>query len=389
MHLRDARVDLSGQLIAIGHLDYPRDDEGIFALPVHDSISIDVRSEYGPSFTPVVSERDAASGFLKSSKVGPTFSVPPAIGSAILGTLRADEPTSIRLQSFDQGGKLMLFLPGQLKTQLLSDWTLQIDVDDGFVFVRLTAALLMTRPPQMSESNHWTTHKDAPARLNVEFKVDSVTRTTLFDVPLTSRLEEPASPESDWARDLTAKSHLEAASIDQRGNVYGITPDGRALRLDGLRDVGGHMTSLTYCRGLRLANGFLAGPARGYIDYPRIWLHTLNIAAITRLLEERTPSIDFSGGYFGYLQQHREYHLDHTPPPSQSIIQTTFRPRVDATGLTVNYRLFVTDLVVAGGSPYKSGWIEGAFTLPWALLVLRFPAPFLLKHRPRVDSEFS
>jgi hypothetical protein len=134
MHLRDARVDLEGRIVGPGNMTYPKDEADTFMLPAHDNICIDIRD--GRTLRAGASSRDPESGFLVSALVGPLVILPMSIKAVILETLRAYQPTPLRLQSTDQDGQLVA--EGFAQYQPLSDWRLEIDVDQNCLKFRLS-----------------------------------------------------------------------------------------------------------------------------------------------------------------------------------------------------------------------------------------------------------
>ena len=265
---------------------------------------------------------------------------------------------------------------GFAQYQPLSDWRLEIDVDQNCLQFRLSAALRMIKPSELrGAGNYWGTPEPA-VRIDIVFTVDAVTRTALFTVPLTATAESTA-PRSLLTPPLANGVRLDDATIDSRGRLYALTA-GVAVQLVELSSTDIATLVLEHYSVGRLPNGVLASPP--YPVYPRIWLDAVDLATMMRLCDGAS-SMDLKDGSFGHLQQDRESDV-----PTQSIEKASFRVRVDESGLTVTYHLFVTNLWHQGGeSSYRPDWLDGAFALPWPTIVLRFPRRHLLSWRRRIE----
>ncbi len=366
MHLRDACVDLSGRIVAAGRMRYPNDDKKAFPLPDHDSICFSVRNERSLSLAPVTAVRDSETGFfVEPSRLYPSVHLPASIAAALQGTLRAYEPTALRLRLPGQDGMLSI-ITDAWKTQPLSDWSLEIDVDRGSVAVRLSAGLQMLKVPTWkNEANYWT----SGVRIEIEFVVDAITRTALFEVPL------EGSEEGQDTLPLAlpqGKTRLEAATIDQLGRLYAFSRSG-AVRLGS---VGRGTLIIEHGPSKRLFNGFVVG-ARN-VFFPRIWLYGIDLETLIAAINERTASIVWAGGNWS--------HVDHElrgEPPYQRITQSKISAEINDAGLTVAYYLSLTPPSEAG----QLDKIEDSFTLPWASLILRFPWTSLLGQRRMLENK--
>ena len=136
MHLRDVRVNLDGGIAAAGHAKYPTPATSGFELPQHDCLEINFRGDF-LHLVPCTTERDEDSGFIVTHRVGPGLFVPVDITACCLAVLCTQSPTSVMMQSPEQGGWLSTF-EGDYKTQKLSDWTLDIDVAESRLRFRLS-----------------------------------------------------------------------------------------------------------------------------------------------------------------------------------------------------------------------------------------------------------
>lgn len=363
MHLRDARVDPLGKIVALGTIKCPTEETGAFRFSGHDCINValhDDLSGYG-SLAPCTAERDPESGFLMTSPAGPGTGVPAVVGTAMLAALRQYSPTKAKVRSPEQGGQVSTF-EGGYKVQPLSDWILEIDVSAEGLRFHLSAALRMLKASTFEpEADYWP----AGQRIEIDFAIDWVTRAALFQVPV-GPTDPSVSPVASARQTL-----LEAASIAQSGHLCGFSPSGGAVQLT---PVGRSRSALvlTRCGRKRLANGFLVGAEPGHLTFPRISLAFLSLASIVELLGGGAMSAAFTTGALGDVENELRHDI-----PSQDIRKADVTASLDAAGLTIRYRLVLT--TPEAGLPDT---VADSFTLPWASLVLRYPGtPWLARRR--------
>ena len=263
MHLRDARVDTSGKIVAVGTVRYPVDEGGAFKLSRHDCVTIALHHDIGrASLTPSKAERDPETGFLVSSPAGPSVSVPPVVCAVLLGALQQYSPANTRGHLPGQEGGLTTF-EGGYRTQPLSDWTFEADVSATGLRFHLSAALRMLKGPEFKhEANYWPTGASSAPRIDIDFEIDWATRAALFNVPV-----GPMDPIASPAVQPSQQTLLQTASISQSGHLCAFVPSGGTVELS---EVGTRpCLVLTRCESERLPNGFLAGSGSSLARSPR------------------------------------------------------------------------------------------------------------------------
>ena len=366
MHLRDARVDSLGKIAAVGTIKYPMEETGAFRFSAHDCVTVSLDDDLGGygSLAPSTAERDPQSGFLIAAPAGPNVAFPQVLGAAMLTTLRQYSPTAARIRSPQQGGQLSTF-EGGMKVQPLSDWILEIDVSAAGLRFHLSAALRMLDAPKLKgEANYWP----AGQRIEIDFGIDWVTRSALFEVPV---FQAPGGPTDASAPPRSGQTLLETASISQSGQLCGLSPSAAAVQL---AHVGRRRSTLVLsrCSRGRLANGFLVGAEPGRLIFPRISMNFLRLASIVELVGNSTASAVFTTGDLGQVENDLRREI-----PEQTIREAEISAAIDFEGLTIRYRLALD--TPKSGLPSK---IEDSFILPWASLILRYPGtPWLARYR--------
>jgi hypothetical protein len=356
MHLRDVRANLNGGLAAVGRVQYPMPATSGFELPQHDCLEINFQHDL-LHLVPCTAARDEESGFLVTRRIGPSLFAPIAITACCLAVLRAQSPTSIKMQSPGQGGFLSTF-EGEYRTQKLSNWTLDIEVAESGLRFHLSADLRMLETSELKgEDNYWSAVPEPAARIEVRFEVDSVTRTAVFGV-LLPRLEKNSDPfnwHSSGSAQRTVTNWLEAASIDQLGRMHAHSANGMFSLIQA-----GDTLCVEPSSGSRLGNGFLAGSGS---SYPRISLTAISLAALMPPHEVGAKSIVLREGLWGDVQNEMRGEI-----PSQNIDDAEISALFEKEGLIVRCRLKLE--VPEAGLPDA---MILSLRIPWASLILRFP----------------
>lgn len=364
MHLREARVDLAGQIVPVGHISCTDSSLDAFALRQHNCITILFRDGHeSVVLTPVLAERDPASGFLISTKVGPHIGIPATIAAAILATLQSSSAVGSRLQVPGQSGRIWSF-EGSYKQQALSDWSLEVEILNGSIDFRLSASLC-----PLDDASTQRDRKSS--RIDISFTVDSITRTALFEVPLAVLEEGKDLPYPPRAEPEPNSVRLESASIDQHGALHACSRTGFVRLTTRIEN----WFILEPSHSQRLANGFFSHPTYGAY-YPRIRLNGINLPSLMATLEEGTPFVSHSEGSIGLVENELRNEI-----PSQDVQKSSISARIDAGGLTIEYRLRLT--VPERGLP---GVVEDRCTISWASLILRFPHRLLLAQRRHLEA---
>lgn len=364
MHLRDARVDLAGQIVPAGRMGCTDDSLDAFLLRRHDSLTVSFRD--GPEtmvLTPSLADRDPASGFLIPTNAGPHIRIPAVIAAAILATLQSSSPVGARLQAAGQGGHLWSF-DGVHRKGALFDWTLEVDVSDGSINVRLSAIL-----DALDDSSARRERKDS--RVDISFEVDAITRTALFEVPLPTLDEGRNLSYPPRAESLPEGLRLDFASIDQGGALHAYSRSGFVRLTTGYAN--GFIVDPSY--STRLPEGFLNHP-RYSAYFPQVRLNGINLPSLIAALGGGSAFVSHAEGSLGSVENDLRNEI-----PTQDVQKSSITARIDAGGLIVEYRLLLT--VPERGLP---GVIEDRLTIPWASLILRYPHRRLLAQRQHLKT---
>ena len=102
MNLCDARVDLFGQLLAVGHMSFAPDKEGHFVPRLHDAICVSTRAS-SMRLAATTASRDEASGFLISEEVAQVVHLPKSLSVIALNALRRQYHHAIRAPRQSRG----------------------------------------------------------------------------------------------------------------------------------------------------------------------------------------------------------------------------------------------------------------------------------------------
>jgi hypothetical protein len=272
--------------------------------------------------------------------------------------------------------------PDSSRQQLLSDWELEMHFDGELLEVRLSAALFAAEPTHVWEKDHighWSVGNGIPSRIEIAFSVDLATRVAASHaayINTETQATESANPFSSTLSTL----RLATAPIDTMGQVFGVMRNGQWARLE--TENGGILITPHNAKK-RLGNGFLLRDT-GH-RWPSVSLRVISIDTLLRpLWRERHVTLEMKDAVVGSLIQDRGFHEMYQPVPLQMIARAQLELRVDIHGLQFSYRLYVTDLDVSQ-KEYKAGWLEDGITIPWEVVILRFPE--MLWHRKALLEE--
>ena len=367
MHLRDASVDLDGNIIVPGSMVYPQDDLGHF--PVLHTDKLCIMRTRGYAVSPCHAERDSASGFLDSKTFGPHLSIPEALQLVITGALRFGTESRIDMSLQAQDGGFVA-PGGQRREQPLSDWKLDIQDIDGSIHIKLSAALRaihLWEPLNKTRNNYWSAEGPA-CRVEIAFRVDPITRVACYGANIKSLSDEKiagiASAQLTSANSLS----LDHAPVGALRHQFGVDSAGEWVEVF----TSPHKLALTRTRLLQRSNlGFLQHTNNDV--WPRIWILGIDLdLAASAISGNNATTLTLSNGHFGYLQQHHGFYDCYDPRPDQSILEVTLCREIVPSGLKLTYRVLVKDFIVSA-TPYQPGWIDGSVTLSWPVLILRFP----------------
>ena len=399
MNLPDARVDLDGGIVALGKFRCPADDNGDFKLKSHDCVRFGIDAWGRLRLAAATAERDPASGFLVAEEIGAAVLLPDCLSSIIRVALRRSpsRPLKSRFSEQEEGlrwrsdsasrdegrARVVPFMdPDSWKRQLLSDWKLEVSTEGEEVRIHISAALFASEPVRISEKTHfghWSVTNNSPPRIDIEFAVDLATRVAAFHAAyITSEACATIDSENPFSTTLTSLK-LASAPINTMGEIFGVMSNGQWVSIGTDRD---SLLITPHYPKRRLANGFLLCDT-GH-KTPSISLRGIALTTLLRGLWRELKHIvtfEWKNGTFGSLIQNRGFHESYKKAPQQLIQHVVLDCRVTMKGLELAYRLYITDLDVTQ-SDYKAGWLEDMLTIPWEIVVLRYPD--LLWHRAAI-----
>jgi hypothetical protein len=370
-----------------------------FHTPVFDCVSFSGRNI---CLDIAEAERDPETGFLTSRHIGPSVSLPDPISAIILGvlkktflgtrkiTLDAQEGylfSSRGEAEFDQ--KINRFpVPKragnvvQLETQLpptqsLSNWSLNIISDTYGCHVEIKARLFGATPPAAWQKNHGNFWPEGDeAWLEARFHIDAVTQTVAFGRTLADSVREgsenlgrkPVAGSGRTSHDL----QLANAAFGYSGALFGFTSGGYWVSISEREFMG--RLSLEANRTVNIhSNGFVTAP----YAWPRLSLTHLRFNDIADMLSERDLPfhVEFSNGDIGRLDGGRDFYENQPRdnPAHQYLKRARYTFDVRSSGLIFSYHLLVNDVHVSQSGPHTSGWMADTITIPWEVIVCRFP----------------
>ncbi|MGC1301317.1 MAG: hypothetical protein WA840_02980 [Caulobacteraceae bacterium] len=214
------------------------------------------------------------------------------------------------------------------------------------------------------------------ATLEVKFHVDGVTQTVAFGRILPDKARHG---DQDGERKTVPSYCAKAGDLHLANAVYGYGGElfGRAAS--------GHWTSLDCSpSGDTLAiennkaisfhqNGFVTAP----YNWPRIFLKQIRLSQIAGLMSAQSCPLrlELSNGDIGWLDGGRGFYeespRDH--PPHQFIQKAVYEFDLHPEGFVFNYRFLINDLNVSQDGDHQAGWIADVVTIPWEVVVCRFP----------------
>jgi hypothetical protein len=372
MHLREARIDLGGQVAAVGWIEYVPDEAGYFPLPNHHCVRV---SKFGTRLrlAPATSERDYKTNFLDSREVGPVVFVPESLGVVIQGALRTRLESSIEIHLADQQETLESCGNREIsKKQPLSDWRLRISTIGGTLRIKLSAALQATKEIPVwdkSAGNFWKISNSPVATITIEFEVDEVTRILFYGYLGSGSFDDAPAAPIEPNRSTLLDMKLDNAPVSRMGRLFGYAPRGGWMSFYD-NSLGGII--IGQVRLKRYPDGFVADTSDP--SWPRIWLEAFDMNALIRAVRSTLKlTIELQDGYFGHLQQHHSFYECYEPSPEQSIQRARLNLQLDLFGLSLAYNLFIRDLHPSSRGKHMSGWLQGQLILPWELLIIRYP----------------
>lgn len=377
MHLRDARVDLDGNLIASGRITYPPDDSGSFPIVAHERLRI-VRGPRNSVLTisPTLAERDHNTGFYARADVGPEVFIPHSIGVAIQQVLRSDLTGPIAMTVQAEAGTLLSSSDRETaKRQSLSNWRAEISHREGMVDVRLSADLLRTQP-NLPMENFWA-NRDQAARIEISLSVDLITRAACFGTYSDRIPEEPRRGDASLRQSSLGDPILEHAMVGIFCSAYATDLRGNWIRLHSSPSPPSLSLESLSSRA-RTASGLVS--YNNHFHWPRVCFSGIDLDLINEMMGRKpTLTLVFSDGESGVLDQHRSFYEDEPTHLQQSIVEAKHSFELTEAGLRYCYKALVTNL---DRQIYAPGWIEDEMVLSWETLILRYPQ--FLRHRKQI-----
>jgi hypothetical protein len=107
--------------------------------------------------------------------------------------------------------------------------------------------------------------------------------------------------------------------------------------------------------------------------FPRVWLYGLDLTTVAGMIRRRPKAcIALEDGNFGTLDDPPQDRQDYEAGVNvdRSIERALLDFELDKRGLHCSYRVFCRSWRTSGKEP---GWFEGACTLGWEILIVRFP----------------
>lgn len=356
-HIKQAGVDLDGNLVVTGSMDHPVDDHGHF--PLISAQWLRISRVRGMRIVRCRAWREA-SGFLGVEELGSELHIPQALETIINRALFSGVKAPLVASLEYQDGLLADSTSrAQTLTQPLSGWTLRIEEKEGAISVVISAFLHASylEDWNTSRSNYW---KNAPAqsRITLSFEVDPITRIACFGSYVPSLIRESEGLPVAPPRSTLAALNIENATV---GVFTAFAVDGDRWVNFHERDHENRGISITeHGPPTRTAEGFL-NDSRDY-RWPRVSLYGIDLGLISsQMIRSRAYRMIFSNGHFGALTYHRE-------EPSEEITEAEIEVKLTQKGLELFYQL--------RGPAIK----PGQFTLPWELLILRYPAFCRFRH---------
>jgi len=249
-------------------------------------------------------------------------------------------------------------------------------VDGEQLGVAISAAIRAIDPIQEWQrgvGDYWATAEE-PARVKIKFEVDAATRVAMFGTPFPDLQRGVSSDAAPVRLTSTAGLRLIDAPVSLGGRTFGYAKNDVWIGIFESESPAPSLVLDRYGQQQRYANGFLADDYNPI--WPRLWLAGWNLSQMIELLlgGGRGARIELRDGYFGHWE---EWHEE-----MQSIELAQIEIRLIDCGLEISY-----DVTLEGNEKPEDA--RGKFTLPWELLLLRYPRvghlnPRASKHRSRV-----
>ena len=393
LHIREARIDDDGRVIAIGKVTYSGDGKGYFFLNKHSEIAFEVHplanQEAYITLSPTNTVRNNNSGFLDADDIGPIIYLPTALTSVLFKALsfKCEEPIKIAFGEISGGDLRSNGNRPNSKQLLLTDWNLELYEDGNEIVVRLSALLSNTHSSKEGKKI-WFLDNKVPSRIQIDCTVDLITRAVKWGTynKQFATGQNALNYQSDLSISTLSSYKLGNALISFGNHIYGIFSDNR---LGGVYTGRGFAPMLTFSRFdkfRRYNNGFIENPFGTSEVMPRVSISGINMGVIMGLLKiNRTALLEVNNGDFGTYSNPGRERSDYEsgePPRSSKIKSVLLSLTLDIDGLKINYKTF-SDNPIRGET--AGGWMLGEFLLSWEVIIIKFPE--LLHHRDAILKE--
>ena len=365
MNLSDASVDLTGQLIAVGEIAFAADPAGHFTPSPHASVRVSARAA-SIRLVGAKTWRDS-SGFLVIEEITPVVLTPEPLSLLIRRALGEQPAGPVRATLSSQDG----WLESGRRSQALSDWTLEIAAGGDDLNIAISAALraIDPIPPVFANSrgNFWTAVAEDSPRVKIRFAVNRATRIAMFGTYFSGLQEAELLDAPPTVAAVSPR--LADAPVALTGEIYGYGSDGRWISIfDG--DTG---IALDRHRSppRRYTNGFLAYAADQ--QWPRLWLRGLDMTELVATTDGETTRLELQGGSLQWSDE------------MSTIDHARIDYRLTDCGLELSYH---AEGPATQGQADQRERISGRLTIPWEILILRYPGlgggnPRAAKHHMR------
>lgn len=387
MHLRDALIDADGNPYARGSIRLPPDPRGVFRQPSAKFIRIGGSQSGNPGyFTSCNTVRDPISGYLAGESFGVSFDLPLGV-SATLGKALARGAFNPVTFALDEASYLRSGPEENAGHQGLSDWRGRVRQVDDDIVVSLSAAL-RTLPVKHSFGakavDAWPMKKGIPQRIEIEFRVNEITRVVSFGAFAKSLSDVDTGAPTPVIRTSLNAMRLTETPLGMVTSKYAITDDGQWVSVYETSGAFRKMSIDAPGTQPRHRSGLWTSDNR----FPRIEFAGIDLDVVAQNMwsqrKFRMAVSDCKAGHVEYASSGYE-----GPKPHSDILQTILEFELTLDGLVFiysaqaekTYREALQD--ASPGServaPTEDHWLRGKITFPWEILILR--SPLFVRHK--------
>lgn len=368
MHLSAAKIDLDGCVVAEGDITFPSDQKQIFVAAQTNTVRLRAVDGGWTELQACTALRDPQSGFLRCEGRGPFVQMPHPFGHAVFEALRRPPRRASVLQC-DIDGFLTLRVNEQKSySQRLTDWSMEIDqLGSEELFFTATAKLRAKRPDEVyvweKYENYWQEDTSAET-LSLQFKVDPISRVAAFG-GYSNAIGERGDRTITKARASALNDvRLSDAPVGFNNTVFGVDRRGQWVRFyeTSKQSEQGRFASMSFEQPVcakRYESGLMES---GDYSWPRVTFRGLDLGLVRASMIGTTRfSLLLPKGFSGQLYWGGpDGHRNEKPMEARLSFELTMR------GLEIGYEALFDP------SP-REGALVGELTLPWEVLILRYP----------------